>query len=135
MNYANLMSMDGGKYASADVSRETLGELSVPVVEQVEIAAKYSGYIDRQKGEVERAAHRIAMLQAEIQEFYAHFHITRDLLELRNLVLVADLIVRSAQMRRESRGLHYSRDYPERAAPAAPTILVPSTPPVGPWRP
>ena len=57
VNYANLMSMDGGKYASADVSRETLGELSVPVVEQVEIAAKYSGYIDRQKGEVERAAH------------------------------------------------------------------------------
>ena len=50
-------------------------------------------------------------------------------------MLVADLIVRSAQMRRESRGLHYSRDYPERAAPAAPTILVPSTPPVGPWRP
>ncbi|MBX9832105.1 MAG: tRNA uridine-5-carboxymethylaminomethyl(34) synthesis enzyme MnmG, partial [Burkholderiaceae bacterium] len=53
----NLMSMDGGKYASQDVSRETLGELSDPVVEQVEIAAKYSGYIDRQKDEVERAAH------------------------------------------------------------------------------
>ena len=49
--------MDGGKYASADVSRETLGDLSAPVIEQVEIAAKYSGYIDRQKGEVERAAH------------------------------------------------------------------------------
>lgn len=57
VNYANLMSMDGGKYASADVSRETLGELSAPVVEQVEIAAKYSGLHRPAKGEVERAAH------------------------------------------------------------------------------
>ncbi len=55
--YEALVSMDGGKYASADVSRETLGDLSSPVIEQVEIAAKYSGYIDRQKGEVERAAY------------------------------------------------------------------------------
>jgi tRNA uridine 5-carboxymethylaminomethyl modification enzyme len=51
------MSMDGGKYATNDVSRETLGDLSEPVVEQVEIAAKYSGYIDRQRDEVGRAAH------------------------------------------------------------------------------
>lgn len=57
VSYANLMSLDGGKYASADVSRETLGELAESVVEQLEIAAKYSGYIDRQKDEVERAAH------------------------------------------------------------------------------
>jgi tRNA uridine 5-carboxymethylaminomethyl modification enzyme len=57
VTYAGLMSLDGGKYAIADVSRETLGELHGPVVEQIEIAAKYSGYIDRQKGEVERAAH------------------------------------------------------------------------------
>jgi len=49
--------MDGGKYASADVSRETLGSLSESVIEQLEIAAKYAGYIDRQKDEVERAAH------------------------------------------------------------------------------
>ena len=94
----------------------------------------YVGIVRTNK-RLERAAHRIATLQAEIQEFYAHFHVTRDLLELRNLVQVADLIVKSAQMRRESRGLHYSRDYPDLAAPAAPTILVPSTPPVGPWRP
>ena len=72
-----------------------------------------------------RAAHRIALLQDEIQEYYAHFHVTRDLLELRNLVQVADLIVRSAQARHESRGLHFSRDYPELAAEAVPTILVP----------
>ncbi len=57
VDYASLMSLDGGKYASPDVSRGTLGELCVPVVEQIEIAAKYSGYIDRQKGEVERTAH------------------------------------------------------------------------------
>ncbi len=57
ISYAALMSLDGGKYATDTVSRETLGELSAPVVEQIEIAAKYSGYIDRQKGEVERAAY------------------------------------------------------------------------------
>lgn len=57
VGYAGLMSLDGGKYASADVSRETLGELYGTVVEQVEIAAKYSGYIERQKDEVERAAY------------------------------------------------------------------------------
>jgi L-aspartate oxidase len=84
----------------------------------------YVGIVRTNK-RLERAAHRIALLWAEIDEFYAHFHITRDLLELRNLVQVAELIVRSAQLRRESRGLHYSRDYPQLAAPAAPTILVP----------
>ncbi len=57
VSYAGLMSLDGGKYANPDVSRETLGELAEPVVEQLEIAAKYSGYIDRQKDEVERASH------------------------------------------------------------------------------
>ncbi|MBV8618184.1 MAG: L-aspartate oxidase [Curvibacter sp.] len=84
----------------------------------------YVGIV-RSNKRLERAAHRIGLLRAEIDEFYAHFHVSRDLLELRNLVEVADLIVRSAQLRRESRGLHYSRDYPERAAPAAPTLLVP----------
>ena len=57
VGYGALMSLDGGKYASGDVSRETLGDLSAPVIEQVEIAAKYAGYIDRQKDEVQRAAH------------------------------------------------------------------------------
>ena len=85
----------------------------------------YVGIVRTNK-RLERAAHRIAMLSAEIDEFYAHFHVTRDLLELRNLVQVADLIVQSAQLRRESRGLHYSRDYPDMAAPAAPTLLVPA---------
>jgi tRNA uridine 5-carboxymethylaminomethyl modification enzyme len=56
VTYAGLMSLDGGAYANADVSSETLGALYEPVVEQIEIAAKYSGYIDRQKDEVGRAA-------------------------------------------------------------------------------
>ncbi len=84
----------------------------------------YVGIVRTNK-RLERAAHRIALLQGEIHEFYAHFHITRDLLELRNLVQVADLIVRSAQARHESRGLHFSRDYPDLQPEALPTVLAP----------
>jgi L-aspartate oxidase len=84
----------------------------------------YVGIVRTNK-RLERASHRIRLLQEEIQEFYANFHITRDLLELRNLVTVADLIVKSAQARHESRGLHFSRDYPQMADVAHPTILTP----------
>jgi L-aspartate oxidase len=73
---------------------------------------------------LERALHRIDLLKSEIDEYYANFRVTRDLLELRNLVECAELIVRSALSRHESRGLHFSRDYP-RALPATlPTVLV-----------
>jgi L-aspartate oxidase len=73
---------------------------------------------------LERAAHRIALLRQEIDEFYGKFRVGRDLLELRNLVECADLIVRCALQRRESRGLHYSLDYPMTEPKALPTILV-----------
>ncbi|MDR2196098.1 MAG: L-aspartate oxidase [Gallionellaceae bacterium] len=75
---------------------------------------------------LERAQHRIRLLHEEINEYYANFHVTADLLELRNLVMSADLIVQSALARRESRGLHYSKDFPEMLPTALPTVLVPS---------
>jgi L-aspartate oxidase len=75
---------------------------------------------------LERAQHRIRLLREEIYEYYSHFRITRDLLELRNLVDVASMIVDSALSRRESRGLHYSQDYPDTLPKALPTVLSPS---------
>jgi L-aspartate oxidase len=74
---------------------------------------------------LERAAHRIALLSSEIDDYYGHFRVTTDLIELRNLHQCADLIVRSALRRHESRGLHYTLDYPETVAPPLDTVLVP----------
>ena len=74
---------------------------------------------------LERAKHRIRLLKEEIDEYYENFRITRDLLELRNLVEVASLIVNSALARRESRGLHFSRDFPDTLPKALPTVLQP----------
>jgi L-aspartate oxidase len=72
-----------------------------------------------------RAMHRIRLLEREIDESYAHFRVSNDLLELRNLVLTAHLIVRCAQRRHESRGLHFSRDYPQQDTRIKRTILRP----------
>ncbi|MCW5660585.1 MAG: L-aspartate oxidase [Burkholderiaceae bacterium] len=72
---------------------------------------------------LERALHRIELLKNEIDDYYANFRVTRDLLELRNLVECAELIVRSALVRHESRGLHYSRDFPSTLPVSLPTVL------------
>ena len=72
---------------------------------------------------LKRAKHRIGLLMREIEEFYANFRVSHDLIELRNLVVTADLIVRCAMLRKESRGLHYSRDYPEMLSKPKNTVL------------
>ena len=82
----------------------------------------YVGIVRTNK-RLERARHRIGLLTEEIEEFYSNFRVTADLLDLRNLVTTADLIVRSAMLRHESRGLHFSRDYPGLLAEARDTVL------------
>jgi len=72
---------------------------------------------------LQRAQHRIRLLTREIEEFYSNFRVSHDLIELRNLVVTADLIVRSALKRHESRGLHFSRDYPQLLDKARNTVL------------
>jgi L-aspartate oxidase len=74
---------------------------------------------------LERARNRIHLLKEEIEEYYRNYRITPDLLELRNLVDVAALIVDSALSRHESRGLHFSRDYPDTLPKALPSVLTP----------
>lgn len=74
---------------------------------------------------LERAQHRVAMLRDEIAEYYGNFRVTPDLIELRNLLEVAGLIVASALSRKESRGLHYTTDYPDTAGEAVDTVLEP----------
>jgi L-aspartate oxidase len=82
----------------------------------------YVGIVRTNK-RLQRAQHRIRLLEREINEYYSNFRISNDLIELRNLVTTADLIVRSALRRKESRGLHFSRDYPYLAPESRPTVL------------
>ena len=74
---------------------------------------------------LDRAAHRIKLLTEEVEDYYGHFRVTTDLIELRNLLQSADLIVRSALKRHESRGLHFTLDYPGSDLVACDTVLVP----------
>jgi L-aspartate oxidase len=74
---------------------------------------------------LERAKRRIDMIRQEVTEYYKNFRVTPDLIELRNLVEVADLIIRSALSRHESRGLHFTLDYPDMLPEPRDTVLVP----------
>lgn len=84
----------------------------------------YVGIVRTNK-RLERALHRIDLLEKEIAEYYANFRVSNDLIELRNLVQTAHLIIQSAQRRHESRGLHFSRDYPDTLPRALETVLHP----------
>ncbi len=87
----------------------------------------YVGIVRTNK-RLQRAQHRIRLLAREIHEFYSHFRVSNDLIELRNLVVTADLIVRCALRRQESRGLHFSRDFPDTLPKGKNSILRPVRP-------
>jgi L-aspartate oxidase len=82
----------------------------------------YVGIVRTDK-RLERAQRRIRNLRQEIRQYYLDYLVTADILELRNIAAVAELIIRSAQLRRESRGLHYTLDYPDTAHAAADTVI------------
>ncbi len=89
----------------------------------------YVGIVRTNK-RLQRAEHRVNLLQSEIAEYYSNYKVSNDLLELRNLAMVAQLMIRCAMSRRESRGLHYTLDYPETLPVAEDTVLTPPNSPL-----
>lgn len=84
----------------------------------------YVGIVRTDK-RLERAAHRIELLKQEVHDYYSNYRVSPDLIELRNLIHVSDLIVKSARWRKESRGLHYSLDHPQQNSVAVPSVIGP----------
>lgn len=111
-----------------DASRVTDADEEVVIAHNWDELRRFMwGYVGivRTTKRLQRARNRIKLLEREIHDYYANFRVTHDLLELRNLVMTADLIVRCALQRKESRGLHFSRDYPDMLPKARITRLTP----------